>query len=202
MLSQICIIKKLVPLLVLSGALFVAPKVVAGGMVPAPYDWVIEINTKPLQRQFQFQGSSLKKIEKIEVKYYPSKDDSSKTDYEYLWFSAGKALGLEKQREFDLPQGEGLAIKVKHLKDIATTEEKKATANAILRLALDSVLNKNPINLVQLPASSFTDIANELQNEGMIPAPDDGNDFGGGYSANLTLNLFSEPEGQKLTLYR
>lgn len=191
---------KLIPLALL--CLAAAPKVVAGGMVAAPYDWVLELDTKVLSRQFNYSGSTLKKVEKVSVKYYPSKDDSQKTQYEYLWFNEGKALGMEKQRKFDLPQGEGVAIKVKHDNASPTVEEKKATANAILRIAMDSLLNKNPVNMVEVPAGSFTDIANELQNLGMMEQPDDNNDFGAGFSPNITIYLYSDPSGQKITLYR
>lgn len=195
-------LKQFLPLVVLGLSLWTAPQVLADAKLGATYDWVLQLDTKTLDRQFQYQGSTLKNIEKIQVQYYPAKDDSHKTDYEYLWFTDGKALGMEKQRKFDLPQGEGVALIIKHAKPTATVEEKKATANAIMRLALDSLLNKNPINTVELPASSFVDIANELQNQGFMEAPDDPNDFGGGFSPNITLYLHSEPAGQKITLYR
>lgn len=194
------IAKKLAPLLLFS--LCLAPKVIAGGMVAAPYDWVLELDSKVLARQFQYDGSTLKNIEKVSVQYYPSKDDSNKKQYEYLWFNEGKALGMEKLRKFDLPQGEGVAIKVKHGENNPTNEEKKAVANAILRIALDSLLNKNPVNMVEVPVASFSDIAGDLQNLGMIEKPDNGDDFGEGFSPNITIYLYSEPSGQKITLYR
>lgn len=194
--------RKLLPLLLLGGTLFLAPQVMAGGMVGAPYDWTIDLQTKVLERQFQYKNSTLKNIEKVEVQYFPVKDESQKSHYEYLWFNGGKALGMEKQRKLDLPQGEGVAIKVTHSKPTATTEEKKATANAILRIALDALLNKNPVNIVEIPASSFMDVANELQNLGMMEEPDNANDFGQNFSPNITLYLYSQPAGQKITLYR
>jgi len=203
MFAMMSTVKKLLPLFLLGGAMLSAPSVVAnGGMVGAPYDWTIELDTKVLERQFQYKNSTLKNIEKVTVQYYPIKDDSQMKAYEYLWFNGGKALGMEKQRKLEIPQGEGVAIKVKHANATATAEEKKATANAILRVALDSLLNKNPVNLVEIPASSFVDVANELQNHGMMEEPENANDFGGGFKPNLTLYLYSEPAGQKMTLYR
>lgn len=171
----------------------------ADGMVSFPYDWVLELKTKPLTRQFEYQGSTLKKIEKVLVEYHPAKDADTKTAYEYLWYNGGKALGMEKQRKFDLPQGEGVAIRVSHMNGSSTEGENKAAANAILRLALDTYLNKNPIVQVRLPAETFNDIANHLVSLGMQVAPEGVED--GAYSSNLTLFLYSEPDGNKKVLY-
>lgn len=177
------------------------PAVADGGMVSAPYDWVVEMETKPLERQFQYQGSTLKKIEKVQVSYYPPGGNDSKTAYEYLWFNDGKACGMEKQRKFDLPQGEGVCLKVVHKNGSSTQEERKAAANAILRLAIDTYINKNPIVQVRLPADTYTDIVNELLSHGLEVAPE-GNEWESSFSSSLTLNIYSEPDGMKTVLYR
>ena len=177
------------------------PAVADGGMVSAPYDWVVEMKTKPLERQFQYQGSALKKIEKVQVSYYPPGGNDSKTAYEYLWFNDGKACGMEKQRKFDLPQGEGVCLKVVHKNGSSTQEERKAAANAILRLAIDTYINKNPIVQVRLPADTYTDIVNELLSHGLEVAPE-GNEWESSFSSSLTLNIYSEPDGMKTVLYR
>ncbi|MBX9938333.1 MAG: hypothetical protein K2Y32_03740 [Candidatus Obscuribacterales bacterium] len=170
-------------------------------LVSYPYDWMVEIKSKPLIRQFQFSGSQLKQVEKLDIHYHPAKDSETKTQYEYLWYSKGKALGLEKNRKFDLPEGEGVAIRVTH-SAVPTEGEKKACAGGILRVALDAFLNKNPVVQVRLPHSSFNEIANRLEELGMQVAPDSPDDFSGGYSSNLTLYLYSEPDGLKRVLYR
>lgn len=178
-----------------------APQVMAD-MVSSPYDWVVELETKGLDRQFQYEGSSLKKIEKVQVAYYaPNKEDEKKA-YEYLWFNNGKAYGMEKQRKFDLPQGEGVCLKVKHKSGSVTSEERKAAANAILRLAIDTFLNKNPIVQVRLPNDSYPEIVNELMNRGLQQAPPNSSDFEEGFSADLILNIYSEQDGMKTVLYR
>lgn len=174
----------------------------ADGMVSNPYDWVVELETKPLERQFQYEGSSLKKIEKVQVAYYAPNKEDEKVAYEYLWFNNGKAYGMEKQRKFDLPQGEGVCLKVKHKGGSSSSEERKAAANAVLRLALDTFVNKNPIVQVRLPNESYTDIVNEITSRGFQVAPSDGNDFDGGFTADLILNIYSEQDGMKTVLYR
>ncbi|MBA4074017.1 MAG: hypothetical protein C0508_03185 [Cyanobacteria bacterium PR.023] len=179
-----------------------AQQVMADGMVSNPYDWVVELETKPLERQFQYEGSSLKKIEKVQVAYYAPNKEDEKVAYEYLWFNNGKAYGMEKQRKFDLPQGEGVCLKVKHKGVSSSSEERKAAANAVLRLALDTFVNKNPIVQVRLPNESYTDIVNEITSRGFQVAPSDGNDFDGGFTADLILNIYSEQDGMKTVLYR
>ncbi len=183
-------------------ALTGAQQVMADGMVSNPYDWVVELETKPLERQFQYEGSSLKKIEKVQVAYYAPNKEDEKVAYEYLWFNNGKAYGMEKQRKFDLPQGEGVCLKVKHKGGSSSSEERKAAANAVLRLALDTFVNKNPIVQVRLPNESYNDIVNEITSRGFQVAPSDGNDFDGGFTADLILNIYSEQDGMKTVLYR
>ncbi len=177
------------------------PAVADGNKVSAPYDWVIEMETKPLSRQFEYTDSALKKIEKVQVAYYPPGGDDNKTAYEYLWFNSGKACGMEKQRKFDLPQGEGVCLKVVHKNGNSTEEEKRASAGAILRLAIDTYLNKNPIVQVRLPADSYNDIVNELTNHGLEVAPE-GNEWESSFTSSLTLNIYSEPDGMKTVLYK
>lgn len=179
-----------------------APQAMADNMVSQPYDWVLELETKALDRQFQYQGSTLKKIEKVQVTYYPAKDQENKSKYEFLWFNQGKAIGLEKQKKLDIPQGEGVCLKVKHSSDSPTPEEKKAAANAILRLAVDTFINKNPVVQVRLPNSSYGEIVSELNNRGMQEAPNSADDFNNGFSSNLTLYIYSESEAMKTVLYR
>ncbi len=183
-------------------ALSCAPQVMADGMVSNPYDWVIELETKALERQFQYEGSALKKVEKVQVAYYaPGKEDEKKA-YEYLWFNSGKAYGMEKQRKFDLPQGEGVCLKVKHKAGGGSGEERKAAANAVLRVAMDTFLNKNPIVQVRLPNESYTDIVNEILSRGFQEAPANADENDGGFSADLILNIYSEQDGMKTVLYR
>lgn len=170
-------------------------------LVDLPYDWVFQVETKPLPKQFEYQGSPLKPVEKIDIKYHPAKSADDKTTYEYLWYHDGKALGLERAKKFDIPQGDSIAIQVKHKNDSSTAGEEKAAANAILRVTLDAYLNKNAVALVKLPSDSFYDISGHLQSQGLQVAPDMAAE-GTPLESSLTLFLVSEPEGIKQTLYR
>lgn len=181
------------------------------GIVDLPYQWILHLETKALVKQFEYQGSALRPVDKVEITYSPAKDDADKKLYEYLWYHDGKPLGLERKKQFGtpqgcLPQGDGIAIRVQHQKDASTRGEEKAAANAILRIALDAYLNKDAVALVKLPAASFHSISGFLQDQGMLIAPDLGGGGGDGFGvplkSSLTLPLVSEPEGMKEVLYR
>lgn len=173
-------------------------------LVDLPYDWVVQLETKPLKKQFEYAGSVFKPVDKVDVKYHPSKEQDNKTAYEQIWYHDGKPLGLERLHKFELPEGDGIAIEVKHKQGTSTSGEEKAAANAILRITLDAYLNKNPVALVRLPSDSFYDISAQLQQQGMMVAPDSSgvDGFATPVESSVTLFLVSEPEGIKQTLYR
>lgn len=170
-------------------------------LVSSPYDWVINLKTQALERQFDYHNSTLKKIEKIEIEYHPTNEKDNLKTYEFLWYNKGRAYGMEKKRKFDIPKGEGVALKITHAKSNPSNAEYKAAANAILRTALDTYLNKNPIVQVRLPETSFDNISQELINLGMKEAPPNDDDFSGGFSATLTLYLYGENDDTKKVVY-
>lgn len=174
----------------------------ADNMVDVTYDWVMQVQTQELKRQFEFQGSTLNPIQKLEVQWYPPKKENEKTKYEHLWYHDGKAYGMEKQHKMDLPEGEAIAIEIKHKNESATMSEKRAAANAIVRLALDAYINKNPVPEIKVPLDSFGAISNHLQSMGFHPTDSEGGDFDEGYKSVMTLNLYSVPQGQKAVLVR
>ncbi|MCC6976816.1 MAG: hypothetical protein IT343_00740 [Candidatus Melainabacteria bacterium] len=174
----------------------------ADDQVVLPYDWVIQVDTIRLKRQFEYSGSTLNPIEKLEVSWHPvdKKDDVKK--YESMWFHDGKAVGMEKVRKLDIEKGEGVAIEVKHKESNATEAEKKAVANAIIRLTLDAYLNKNTVAAVKVPKESFSGISNRIQEFGFHIAEEKAGDSQVQYTSDMTVTLISVPEGEKQTLIR
>lgn len=174
----------------------------ADDQVVLPYDWIIQVDTMSLKRQFEYSGSTLNPIEKLEVSWHPvdKKDDIKK--YESMWFHDGKAVGMEKLRKLDIEKGEGVAIEVKHKDNNATEAEKKAVANAIVRLTLDAYLNKNTVAAVKVPKDSFGSISNKLQEYGFHIAEEKAGDSQVQYTSDMTVTLLSVPEGEKQTLIR
>lgn len=176
----------------------------ADDQVDKPYDWVLQVETKRLERQFDYVNSKLNPIEKLEVLYYPTKDESKKTNYQYMYYHEGKPYGLEKLHKLDIDEGDGVAIEVKHKDNNASESEKKDAANAIFRLALDAYLHKNPLVAVKVPADSFNSISNRLIEFGFHDSKEDGDqiDQQNNFKATMTIGLFSVPEGQHISLVR
>lgn len=176
----------------------------AEDQVDKPYDWVFQIETRRLERQFEYANSKLNPIEKLEVVWYPTKDENKKTNYQYMYYHDGKPYGLEKLNKLDIDEGDGVAIEVKHKDNSPTEAEKKAAANAIFRLALDSYLHKNPLVAVKVPVDSFNSISDRLIDFGFHDSKDDGDqiDQQNTFKASMTIGLFSVPEGKHISLVR
>lgn len=154
-----------------------------------PYDWTVEIKTKPMPHFFEYSGSHLRGIEKLKVTYVHSADatdpDPQPKDYENLWYHDGKPLGLERHNKFDLTKGEGVSILVSHKQASATDAECKAAANAILRLIVDSYLNKNAVVSVRCQPSSYERIKAYLEDQGCLE-----NTSGNDQAIATAINIF------------
>ncbi|HIA50964.1 MAG TPA: hypothetical protein EYN91_02605 [Candidatus Melainabacteria bacterium] len=176
----------------------------ADDQVDKPYDWVIQVETRRLERQFDYKNSKLNPVEKLEVLWYPTKDETKKTKYEYMYYHDGKPYGMEKLRKFDIDEGDGVAIEIKHKENNATDAEKRDAANAVFRLALDSYLHKNPVVAVKVPMDSFNTVSNRLMELGFHDSKDDGDELetDSKFTASMTLGLYSVPEGKQITLVR
>ena len=183
---------------------FVPQHATAEDQVDLPYDWVVQIETTELKRQFDYKGSTLNPIEKLEVLWYPTKDKEKKTKYQMMYYHDGRPFGMEKLHKMDIDQGDGVAIEIKHKENNATEAEKKDAANAAFRLALDLYLNKNPLAAVKVPADSFESVSDRLQALGFHDSKNDGEglDNEQQFKSNMTMSLFSVPEGKHITLIR
>lgn len=197
---------KLGVLSVFAYALFcVLPQIAtAEDKVDLPYDWVIKIETRQLQRQFDYKNSALNPVEKLEVSWHPSDKKDEITKYQYMWYHEGKPLGMEKFRKLDITEGEGVAIQIVHKDDSPSMAEKRAAANAALRLAVDTYLHRNPVAAIKVPLDSFDAVSNHLMILGFHDAKEDGGgiDFEPSVQSDMTLHLYSEPDGKSITLIR
>lgn len=183
---------------------FMPQQAIADNKVDLPYDWVIQVETTELKRQFDYQGSGLKPIEKLEVVWYPTKDQNKKTKYELLYYHDGRPFGMEKLHKMEIDQGDGVAIEIKHKDNNATESEKKDAGNAIFRLALDAYLNRNPLAAVKVPIDSFDTVSDKLKNLGFHDSKDDagGLNTTEQFKSDMSITLVSVPEGKNVTLIR
>src|SRR6185437_13112496 len=84
----------------------------AADKVQRPFDWTVVIQTQQLDRQFEYQGSTLKPVVETKVLYYHDEDSSNSQPYETMWFHDAKALGLERVHNFGIDKGDGLAVNI------------------------------------------------------------------------------------------
>lgn len=167
----------------------------AGQQVSRPYEWTIQIETQKLDRQFQYNTSDLKDIVKAGIRYYPMDQQDSKVDYEDIWYSKARALGLERHHKLEIKQGDAVAIRVQHKSDSPVLEEQQAAGKAIMKAIVDANRNKNMVATIKVPLASFQNISSEIQNYHFSPVSDSGSED----PINSDMNLFLESEPAGLT---
>jgi hypothetical protein len=164
-----------------------------GSVVNKPFDWLINIQTQQLPRQFQYKNSQIQGVIKATVNYQQDSDPNKETDYEYLWFHDFHTLGVEKLHAFSVTQGDGVAINLTH-KTTATPEEMRASGNAIAHLVLDSVVNGNVVSLVTVPYASFDGIVTQLQAQN-FQLLSDATVESGTNPVGINIYVYSNPPG-------
>lgn len=160
------------------------------GHLDRPYDWTVEVQTQKLVRQFDYEGSTLQQVVKTQIRYYPTTAEDNKTAYENMWFSNGKALGLERLHNFDITPGDGISIRILAKTGRFSPEERKAAANVMLRIILDAYVNRNAVVTVRLPNNAFSQIIEELhRNPHITRSPE-----GGEAPVDAALSIFVQSE--------
>ncbi len=162
------------------------------------YDWTVQIETKRLERQFEYEGSHLRLVERLDVDYYYQDQAKAKTIYESAWYHNGKPLGLERFNYFNVPPGQGVCIKVVHKTENPTAEEQQAAANMIVRVWMEAYLNRSGVVMVKVPQRSFSQIINYLHGQGYVTTPETAPEDQG----NIPMQLLVEAEqtGQTVLL--
>lgn len=161
--------------------------------VDRPFEWTVQIDTKQLKNQFQYNSSELKELVKAKMTFYKMTDEDNKTDYEDLWYAKAKTLGMERHHKLDITQGDAICIKVKHIGDYTSYDEQRASGKAVMKVVLDAAVNKNMVATIKVPMTSFHTIAQEIENYHFSAAP--GGSPETPVDADLTLFLESEPVG-------
>lgn len=167
--------------ILVSGAVITQIPALCADHLDRPYDWNLNIETSKLEHQFEYAGSQLQNVVETKTDYYYSgsqpvddrhPDEDHKIKYQNLWYCNTRPLGLERMHAFDLDQGDGVAIRVKHKVGDGSEREYKAAADSILRVMLDSLVNKNPVVIVYLPdGAPYDEIIQALRNKGALDAP-------------------------------
>ncbi len=161
-------------------------------------NYTIEAEIESSQKVFEHPSFTIKGIVKANVNYYDSANAcAGKTKYEDLWYAYGKPLGIEKCSSLTVPADTRVAIRIKQMES-GSLEEGKASANIILRVALDIMLNHARVSKVSVPSAAFNNIIAQIQKyraklvpPGMEPPRE----------AKVTFPIESESTGMKQVVY-
>jgi hypothetical protein len=168
-----------------------ASPALSSGHIDRPHDWTVEIETQELSRQFDYHNSHYTQVAKTTIDYYHQTDTDHKTNYEYMWFHGPRAIGLERLHKFQLDQGDGVAINIKHKTPTPDNAEMSAAADALAHVILDAYINKNPVTIVNVPEASYATIVSELESVHHFVAQAD---VGPDHPIDSGINIFVESE--------
>ena len=155
---------------------------------------LVYINAVETKNYLDFPGSPIKQMVKVNVSYKQNNGDGSygqERPYEDLWYQGQHTLGLRRYRDFDLHTRDSVYIQTQ----ASTPAEIAALANALVRILLDSKLNRNSIIAVTVPSASFWPLADQLEIENFYKP----GRFSGRPPVYITLPLFSD-DGHKVTV--
>lgn len=126
-------------------------------------DYVIYIRAQALANYFNFSTSPFEAITKVTISYSLVDKGSAGPEslYETLWYNGSQPLGCRRYRDFDLPP---LSIIYIYLNASSAVADGAAT-NALVRILLDTKLNRNRIVAVEVPVDSFSAFVSQLQEE-------------------------------------
>ncbi len=163
---------------------------------PKP-SFVLQAKIVGVEGQFEHESFNMHSVVKASIFAFKPGDDLHKIGYERLWFHDGKAIGVEKRNNLDVKPGSAIAIRVLQT-SAPTSQETKASANVVMRLVLDTLIHKNEVAGVTVPANTFSAILQELQfrNGHLLPEGQDPPS-----DAHVVFQLNAEASNLKQTLY-
>jgi len=166
-------------------------------------DWVITIETEQQKDYLQYNRSHMKDIVKATVTYMKgdAKDTDKPTAYEDLWYSQSKCIGMNRRKSLQPgdkngpSSGQEINIRVRHKKSPASNFENWASAEAVLRVMLDTKINGNVLNQVLVPADSFDSVVQGFGLQKFYAVPEAGPDQPSS-TVGPAIHVSSEPEGR------
>jgi len=161
-------------------------------------DFYIEAETAMSKTEFQHECFSMRSIVESSIKYYEVGKEARKNDYEKLWYHDGRALCMERSADLDIPADKKIAIRIVHPSCSSSLEEGRASANVIMRMALDVLRNRDKIAVVEVPSSSYETILEELQARRAQVLPAGAEPPAG---ASVSFQLESVSTGLRQTVY-
>ncbi|MBX9694750.1 MAG: hypothetical protein K2Z81_20350, partial [Cyanobacteria bacterium] len=160
-------------------------------------DWTVEAESTLDPKEFEHECFEIRSIVTSDVRIYKTGNDCAKNAYEKLWYHDGHALGMRKQGILSIPADSKVAIRIVE-PTCSSGEETKASANIVMRLVLDVLLNKDTITSVTVPSASYQTVLRDLQSRGVkvMPPGEEAPE-----SAKVKFNLQSQSTGMKQAVY-
>ncbi|MBS1957616.1 MAG: hypothetical protein JST89_25740 [Cyanobacteria bacterium SZAS-4] len=157
---------------------------------------ILQAKVTSVDKEFEHESFKMHSVVKASVFAFKPGDDQNKIGYERFWFHDGKAIGVEKRNNLDVPAGAAVQIHV--VQTSLSSQHTKAAANVVMRLVLDTLIHKREVAGVTVSANAFSAISQELQfrnghilPEGQDPPRD----------AHVIFELNAEASDQKQTFY-
>lgn len=186
------------------GCLFIGGRGLSQDATVRDYDWTVDIETEQLKDYLSYPGSRFSPVVEARITYSqlsqpaPGTEKKQNVRYQDLFFRGCDPVGCRRYNTFDLPPGEGIAIRVKHRGPDITTAETCAAGNCITRVLLDAYLNGNMVIAAIVPSSSFASVVQELRRENFFAQPETPVETP--QYSSIILHLRSEPPGQSQTM--
>lgn len=73
---------------------------------------VLQAKVTSVDKEFEHESFKMHSVVKASVFAFKPGDDQNKIGYERFWFHDGKAIGVEKRNDLDLPAGAAIQIHV------------------------------------------------------------------------------------------
>jgi hypothetical protein len=142
---------------------------------PSQYDDVIELEAKERKGYLDFAGSKLGPI--VEVKVLCRCDTkhnrfAQPIKYEDLWFGKDTSIGCRRNVPLPINPRDQVAIFFTQNTSNLSDAEIDACARALVRLRLETILNRNAIVAVRVPSYAYSELTSTLEGENFYPYKD------------------------------
>lgn len=127
-------------------------------------EWTIILKAQEIKKAFQYKGSQLNKIAKVDLVYRKSLSDEEPKEYESVWCNDGKPIGMQRKAILGVERGKLLHINVEQ--KAYSEEENKAIAFTLMHFALTAYHRFCPIITIRVPDQTFHEICDALRGRG------------------------------------
>lgn len=142
---------------------------------PSMYDDMVELEIKELKNHLTFSNSKLMPIVRVKVSCRCDTRhdrDAQSVKYEELWFGKDVSIGCRRSIPLPIKERDQVAIFLTVSTNNLTEAEIAACARALVRLRLETMLNRNALITVRVPSYALEELVAELEKENFYPYKD------------------------------